>query len=111
MPDFNNGIHLLLCGGDETPHPASNPSLDPSVEADLFKKLRQCFPSLAKLEVEEAWACLRTFGPQSRWLDPVDPHTPGLFWAAGLGGHGVGLSFGLGRKVAQAVHEFLVGRF
>ncbi|HKY64507.1 MAG TPA: FAD-dependent oxidoreductase [bacterium] len=105
-----HGEGLLLCAGDETPHPASSLSLDPSVEAELFKKLRQYFPSLAGLEVAEAWACLRTFGPEKRPLDPADPRAPGLFWAAGLGGHGVGLSLGLGRKVAGAVHEFLVGR-
>lgn len=104
------GEGLLLCAGDETPHPASNPDVDSSVEADLFEKLRQYFPSLAAVEVATAWSCLRTFGPALHWLAPRDPRSPGLFWAAGLGGHGVGLSFGLGRKVAEAVHEFLVGR-
>lgn len=105
------GEGLLLCPGDETPHPASNPPVDSAVEVELFEKLRQYFPSLGQVEVAEAWSCLRTFGPDKHWLSPSDPKTSGLFWAAGLGGHGVGLSFGLGRRVAEAVHEFLVGRF
>jgi len=104
------GEGLLLCGGDETLHPASSPPIDSSVEALLFQKLRQYFPRLAGLTIEDTWACLRTFGPDRHWLDPRDPNEPGLFWAAGLGGHGVGLSFGLGRKVAEAAREFLVGR-
>jgi len=36
-----------------------------------------------------------------------EPGAPGFFWMAGLGGHGMGSSFGLGRMAAERVAAFL----
>ncbi len=97
---------LLLCAGDEEPHPAGEPAVDPRVEARLFEKLRAHFPALAPPEIRRAWACLRSFLPGSPFLIEAEAGTPGFLWVAGLGGHGMGSSFGAGRRAAERAVAF-----
>lgn len=98
---------LLLCAGDEESHPAREPAVDPSVEAWLFAKLRAHFPALAPPEIRRAWACLRSFLPGSPFLIEAEAGAPSFLWVAGLGGHGMGSSFGAGRSAAERAVAFL----
>ncbi|HCU25229.1 MAG TPA: hypothetical protein DF383_09435 [Deltaproteobacteria bacterium] len=98
---------LLLCAGDEEPHPAGAPEIDAKIEKILRHKLRQYFPVLADLELRRAWACLRTKWPPRPYLLEAEPEAPGFFWVAGLGGHGLGISFGLGALAALKIQDFL----
>jgi len=98
---------LLLCAGDEETHPAREPSVDPRVQTRLFEKLRAHFPALAPPEIRRAWACLRSFLPGSPFLIEAEAGAPGFLWVAGLGGHGMGSSFGAGRSAAERAAAFL----
>ncbi|MFO1464133.1 MAG: FAD-dependent oxidoreductase [bacterium] len=99
---------LLLCAGDETVHPAAPPQVDPAVAAQLRVKLEAGFPALAALQPRETWACLRTFWREGPFLVEEQAGAPGFFWVAGLGGHGMGSSFGIGRLAAERLHAFLI---
>jgi D-arginine dehydrogenase len=55
----------------------------------LAKKLARLAPRLADASVRRAWACLRTFTPDNAAVVGPDPRRQGLFWLAGLGGHGM----------------------
>lgn len=98
---------LLLCAGDEDPYGARAPEVDSNVQARLIEKLRAHFPAMAIPEIRRAWACLRTFSQGAPFLIEEEASTPGYFWVAGLGGHGMGSSFGAGRRAAERVAAFL----
>ena len=93
----------LLCPGDETAHVPEVPQPDPQVRALLAKKFSAHFPHLGALGVQQGWACLRTkCDTKPYWVD-WDPELKKFFWAAGLGGHGMSSSVGLGRRAAQGI--------
>lgn len=95
--------HLLLSPGDQTPHPATVTTVDPQQEGKLVQKLAKSFPYLGEVRVEEAWACLRTLSGTGRPLVEQATEMKGFFWLAGLGGHGVGLSWGLAKAAAKLI--------
>ncbi len=99
----HTGGAYLVSACDEEPHPARPPEVDPAEEARLRSKLAARAPALAGLAIERAWACLRTFAPDGRFVVGPDPAIPGLFYAAGLGGHGLTLAAAVGRLAAEAV--------
>lgn len=98
---------LLLCAGDETPHPPEAPQVDPEVQILLSEKLTRHFPALSGSNILQSWACLRTFCPQLPYLIQEEPEETGFIWVAGLGGHGMGSSFGAGRRAAERAIAFL----
>lgn len=55
------------------------------------------------------WSAVRTFWEPDRFLLGADGQVPGLFWAAGLAGHGMTTCFGVGARVRDAVLEQLSG--
>jgi D-arginine dehydrogenase len=91
---------LLLSPGDEDPHPPGEPDADPRACEWLKKKLAPRFPALAALGVKQTWACLRTKTKHGPFIVGWDSRLPNYFWAAALGGHGVGISYGIGRQAA-----------
>jgi len=105
---FRSDPHgLLLCAGDEEPYPARDPEVDPRMESQLRKKLTALFPAFPPLQLRESWACLRTFWQKGPGLVVEEEGGAGFFWVAGLAGHGMGSSFGVGRRAAQLAAAFL----
>ena len=98
---------VMLSPGDETPHPAVSPPLDPGAESLLVEKLHQAFPGLAPLSFGERWACLRTKNRDGTMCVKKLLEKPGYFTVAGLGGHGVGASMGLGSALRDQVRDWL----
>ena len=109
---------MLLCGCDETLlEPAGPPSAGgcPRDEAALelvAERTALFLPAFADARVGSFWSGWRTFtetGDASDGRHPFaigpDPAVPSLFWAAGLGGHGMTSSFEVGRLAAVAVLE------
>ncbi len=94
---------ILLTPGDEEPHPARAPDVDPQSRLWLAKKLKAHFPDLAAVEILQGWACLRTRSPEGRIKIGWDSQQRGLFWVAALGGHGMSASFGIGRLAARQI--------
>ncbi len=50
------------------------------------------------------WAGMRTFSQDSGFAIGFDPDVTDLFWVAGLGGHGMSTSVGVGRFAAAMLH-------
>jgi D-arginine dehydrogenase len=87
------GDSVLACPGDETPHPAGLPEVDPELVRSFAPRLAQFAPELGMRGMQRAWACLRTVTPDAHPVVGPDPRLEGLYWLAGLGG--VGMSAGL----------------
>ena len=94
---------LLLSPCDATPHPPVEPVTDEEAKLLLAEKLAAAFPQLADVNIVSGWACLRTFTPDEQFVIGPDPEVAGLFWVAGLGGHGMTTSYAVGRLAAAAV--------
>jgi len=97
------GQGLLLCACDETPWPPEDPPTDPSVRELLADKLATLVPRLADARPARGWAGLRVLTPDGRFAIGPDPRMAGMFWVAGLGGHGVTTSLGVGELAAEGI--------
>lgn len=98
---------ILLSPGDEDPHGPEEPQTDPVKMELLAKKLHRYFPGLEKISVARMWACLRTKNQDGKMYIKQDIENKSFFWVAGLGGHGVSASMGLGRAVAEKIRKYL----
>ena len=93
----------LLSPCDEEPQPPGDPPISADAETLLARKVLDAFPSLGALRIRTRWAGLRTLTPDGRFVLGPDPEVRGLFWAGGLGGHGVTVCHAAGRIVAASV--------
>lgn len=96
---------LLLCACDEEARPPEDAQAEPEARARLAAALQRAAPALLDLEVRLAWAGLRTFAPDRRFVVGWDPRVAGLFWVAGLGGHGLTSALAVGDLAARAIHD------
>jgi D-arginine dehydrogenase len=94
---------LLLCACDEDELPPCDAPVDPDVQKRLADKLRAHAPRLEKLPIRKSWAGLRTLTPDGRFVIGWDPKVEGLFWVAGLGGHGVTACAPIGELAAKLI--------
>lgn len=101
---------LLFSPGDEDPHPAAEPSVDPQAEQWLREKLGEVFPGMMDPFLIKAWACLRTKSPDGKMHVRQLFEKPGYFCVSGLGGHGVGASIGLGKAIQRLMMYWLQGK-
>lgn len=99
------GEEFLLSPCDETSHPPEVPAVDPSSREILAAKVSRHLEGLGSWRIGDGWACLRTFAPDRRFVIGADPGIQGLFWVAGLGGHGMTTSWEVGRLAARAILE------
>lgn len=101
-----SGNLVLACPGDDTPHPAVAPNVDPAAIAQLLAALPSAAPVLAKATVKRSWACLRTRTSDRAMVIGQDPLLRGLFWFAGLGGQGMSV----GLAAAELLAALIAGR-
>lgn len=94
---------LLLSCCDQTPVGPGKPTRDPRVVEILAERITGSVPELASLQVQHAWACVRTLTPDNQFIIGPDPRCGGFFWVAGLGGHGVSGSGVLGEIAADLI--------
>lgn len=94
---------LLLCPCDEVPWPAEIPPVDPAISELLAERVARHFPGLRSVSIHRAWAGLRTFAPDRRFVIGWDHALDGFFWVAGLGGHGVTVSAAVGALAAELI--------
>jgi D-arginine dehydrogenase len=97
------GNGLLLCACDQDELPACDPSVDIAAEELLADKINRFMPALANAPINRRWAGLRTLTPDGRFVIGWDPKVTGLFWVAGLGGHGVTTSSAVGALAADLI--------
>ncbi len=97
-PD-SQGLLFSVC--DEE----SSSSLEPVVSAGISERAAEFvwkeLPALRSAAERDVWSCFRTRAPDGRFVIGWDPICEGFFWVAGLGGHGVGSSWEVGRIAAS----------
>jgi D-arginine dehydrogenase len=93
----------LLCACDETPAAPGDYAYRPEVLEDLAGKLHAHQPGLGDLRIAHRWVGQRTFASDGLPVVGWDPGVRGLFHVAALGGHGVTLSWSVGRLAAQVL--------
>ncbi len=91
---------LLLSPGDETPHGPGFPEVDPKAAQMLQEKLSLYSQGLGRVSLQEVWACLRTKSASGDFVIRQEADV-GFQWVAGLGGHGMSASLGVGKEAAR----------
>lgn len=86
---------------DEHPWKPELPAPDEAGLLLLAEKLARIAPALSDSSVRRSWACLRTFAPDRAAVVGLDPRVAGLWWLAGLGGHGMTGGVAAGEVLAQ----------
>ncbi len=94
----SGGLLFSMCDEEPVSHFDENVS-DGAPEA-LAEKILDTLPAFSEAEIRRAWACLRTHAADQRFTIGWDPEVDKLFWVAGLGGHGMGCSWEVGRIAA-----------
>jgi len=93
------GLLFSLC--DEE----GDSSLEPVVSADISERAAEFvleeLPAMRGAVQRDVWSCFRAKAPDGRFVIGWDPDSEGFFWVAGLGGHGVGGSWEVGRIAAS----------
>lgn len=96
---------LLLSACDQEPRPPEDAAVEPAARDRLAATLGRAAPALLDLEVRQSWAGLRTFASDLRFVVGWDPLVAGLFWVAGLGGHGLTSGLAVGDLAARAIED------
>jgi len=92
---------MLLCACDQTDVDPDDQSTNAAVLEDIAGKTAELLPEFADAGVAHFWSGVRTLTPDDRPIVGADPDVPGLFWVAGLGGHGMTISAGVGRLASE----------
>ena len=95
------GEGLLLCACDQTELAPGDPPVDEMVKELLAEKIARHLPALSGVSISRGWAGLRTLSSDGRFVIGWDGKVKGLFWVAGLGGHGVTTSSAVGALAAD----------
>jgi glycine/D-amino acid oxidase-like deaminating enzyme len=94
---------LLLCACDETAVAADACEVDPSVRERIAEVAARHLPDFADAAAAHLWCGMRTFAEDHEFVIGPDPELAGLFWAAGLGGHGMTTAPAVGALAADAL--------
>ena len=92
---------LLVCGCDQAEVDPDRCVEDPAVKELVAERVAKNLPSFADAGVASFWCGMRTFTPDDRFAIGPDPDVAGLFWVAGLGGHGMVCAAGVGELAAS----------
>ena len=93
---------LLMCGCDTVSvAPEEGETTDPAQLERVAAKASRWLPLFSDARVVKAWAGMRTFVPDDEFVIGADPRIRGLYWVAGLGGHGVACAPLVGRLAAE----------
>lgn len=95
----SGGLLMSICDEERTA------SLEPTVSPDISQALAELvwlqLPALREATQREVWSCFRTKAPDGSFVIGWDPSAENFFWVAGLGGHGMGSSWEVGRLAAE----------
>jgi D-arginine dehydrogenase len=96
----SGGLLISVCDSTAVPSDLGE-TVDASVLDILAAKVSRWIPSLAGAGVARMWAGMRTFAPDHRFVIGPDSRVDGLFWVAGLGGHGMTCAPAVGALAAD----------
>lgn len=92
---------MLLCACDQTDANPDEEVTDAVVLESIAAKTAKLLPQFADAGAAHFWSGVRTLTPDDRPIIGLDPEVAGLFWIAGLGGHGMSVSAGVGRLASE----------
>jgi len=78
-------------------------TVTPGIDELVAERIFHCLPALRDAAVRRVWSCFRTRALDGRFVVGPDPQVDGLVWVAGLGGHGMGCSWEVGRLAADTL--------
>jgi len=93
---------LLFSPCDEEQSTRLETTVSPDIAQRAAEFILKELPALSDARQRELWSCFRTRVPDGRFVIGWDPQLARFFWVAGLGGHGVGSSWDVGRQAAAA---------
>ena len=97
---------LLMSGCDTVKvTPEHGDIMDHAEVERIASKAAHWLPSLADARVGRAWSGMRTFAPDELFVIGSDPRLQGLFWVAGMGGHGITCAPVVGTIAADWIAE------
>lgn len=96
----SGGLLFSVC--DEERGERLAPTVSPGISEMLAERITAQLPALEDAKVRSVWSCFRTKTPDGRFVIGWDPQLENLFWVAGLGGHGMGCSWEIGRLAAES---------
>jgi glycine/D-amino acid oxidase-like deaminating enzyme len=81
---------LLMSGCDTVKVTPEQGEITDHAEVERIAiKAERWLPSFADAGIARAWSGMRTFAPDEMFVIGADPRMHGLYWVAGLGGHGI----------------------
>jgi glycine/D-amino acid oxidase-like deaminating enzyme len=108
--DLEHGLYirwseegLIACACDERASTPGDNTVEPDAYPQLMLTVERAQPGLLPLHLVSAWAGQRTFAPDRKFVIGWDPRTAGVFWVAGLGGHGVTAAPAVGELAARMI--------
>jgi glycine/D-amino acid oxidase-like deaminating enzyme len=92
---------LMLCACDEVDVDPDRLEVVPDERERVLAKTARHLPRFADVRAQHFWAGVRTLTHDDRFVIGPDADVGGLFWVAGLGGHGMTCSAAIGRLAAD----------
>ncbi len=100
----SGGLLFSICD-EELGHADFIPNVAPGIVEDLADLIAGHLPALENALQRQVWACFRTKTPGGGFHLGWSSELEGFYWVAGLGGHGMGASWEVGRLAAQSISD------
>ena len=106
-----------LCDEEKSTH--FETSISTNISQSLAELVWLELPTLREATQKKVWSCFRTKTPDGSFVIGWDSVAESFFWVAGLGGHGMGASWQIGKlaseyflnSTADTKHPFVPDRF
>lgn len=100
-PD-SGGLLFSICD-EEFEKENFEPSISDGISERLAELILRELPGLRNAVQRQVWSCFRTRATDGLFRIGPDPELDGFYWVAGLGGHGMGSSWEVGKEAAEAI--------
>jgi glycine/D-amino acid oxidase-like deaminating enzyme len=98
----SGGLLFSVCDEERCEH-VFQPTVSQEVIEILAEMIAWELPRLSEAVQRQAWSCFRTKTPDGSFHLGWSDNCPDFYWVAGLGGHGMGASWEVGRLAAQDI--------